>query len=303
MTFKHKLSRRLALLFSASAVVALAMNGCEIPVATSPPVDVAQLLISPKTTTVQPNQDVMFTSVALTAQGDTAQVSVSWSATGGSVTDTSTNGKRHYGHWRNSSCGTFKVAATSHPGSKSDTASVTVTCPVVSAALSTVAVAPTSLTAGGGSATVTVTVKDANGTPMSGATVVLTATGSCYSLIRPTRRSDAFRFATGTLSTSVAGANKVAATVNPAAITQTAGVTVTSAPVSAALSTVAVAPTSLTAGGGSAAITGTGGGANGKPVSGATGVLAGTGGGDTLTQPSGGAQGSGGATGAPGSTG
>src|SRR2546422_9964850 len=175
MTFKHKLSRRLALLFSASAVVALAMNGCEIPVATTPLADVAQLLISPKTTTVQPNQDVMFTSVALTAQGDTAQVSVSWSATGGSVTDTSTNGKRHYGHWRNSSCGTFKVAATSHPGSKSDTASVTVTCPVVSAALSTGAVAPTSRTAGGGSATVTGTGKGASGGRVGGGGVGLSA--------------------------------------------------------------------------------------------------------------------------------
>src|SRR2546426_111037 len=240
MTFKHKLSRRLALLFSASAVVALAMNGCEIPVATTPLADVAQLLIAPKTTTVQPNQDVMFTSVALTAQGDTAQVSVSWSATGGSVTDTSTNGKRHYGHWRNSSCGTFKVAATSHPGSKSDTASVTVTCPTpVSASLSTVAATPTSLTAGSGSATVTVTVKDANGTPMSGATVVLAATGSGNTLVQPSSTTDANGVATGTLSSSVAEAKTVSATVNGTAITPTTLVTVTAAPVSASLSTVA----------------------------------------------------------------
>src|SRR2546422_805828 len=287
MTFKHKLSRRLALLFSASAVVALAMNGCEIPVATTPLADVAQLLISPKTTTVQPNQDVMFTSVALTAQGDTAQVSVSWSATGGSVTDTSTNGKRHYGHWRNSSCGTFKVAATSHPGSKSDTASVTVTCPVVSAALSTVAVAPTALVVGSVRATVTVAVKDANGKRMSGATVVLAATGSGNTLVQPSSPADANGVATGTLSSSVAEAKTVSATVNGTAVTQTAAVTVTSAPVSAALSTVAVAPTSLTAGGGSATITGTGEDAHGNPLSGGTGGVAGPGGGKTLTQASG----------------
>src|SRR6266849_2368281 len=169
MTFKHKLSRRLALLFSATAVVALAMDACEIPVATTPPADVAQLIISPKTATVQPNQDLMLTAVAFTAQGDTAQASVSWSATGGTVSDTSTNGRRHYGHWKNASCGNFKVAATSHPGGKSDTASVTVTCPTPVASVSVSPPAASVLV----SATVqlTATPKDANGTPLSGRTV------------------------------------------------------------------------------------------------------------------------------------
>src|SRR5207247_9552538 len=104
MTFKHKLSRRLALLFSATAVVALAMNACEIPIATSPPADVGQLLISPKTATVQPNQDVMLTAVALTPQGDTAPAPVSSGAAGGSATDTYTNGSRHHGHRNHAQC-------------------------------------------------------------------------------------------------------------------------------------------------------------------------------------------------------
>jgi len=169
MTFKHKLSRRLALLFSATAVVALAMNACEIPIATSPPADVGQLLISPKTATVQPNQDVMLTAVALTPQGDTAQVSVSWSATGGSITDTSTNGRRHYGHWKNASCGTSQVTATSHPGGKSDAASLTVTCPTPVASVS-VAPAAASVQVSG-TVQLTATPKDANGTPLSGRTV------------------------------------------------------------------------------------------------------------------------------------
>src|SRR5205809_159788 len=169
MTFKHKLSRRLALLFSATAVVALAMNACEIPIATSPPADVGQLLISPKTATVQPNQDVMLTAVALTPQGDTAQASVSWSATGGSITDTSTNGKRHYGHWKNASCGTSQVTATSHPGGKSDTAILTVTCPTPVASVS-VAPAAASVQVSG-TVQLTATPKDANGTPLSGRAV------------------------------------------------------------------------------------------------------------------------------------
>src|SRR6058998_2542611 len=230
MTFKHKLSRRLALLFSATAVVALAMNACEIPLVTTPPADVAQLIISPKTATVQPDQDVMFTSVAFTAQGDTAQISVSWSTTGGSVTDTSTNGKRHYGHWRNSSC-------------------VTVMCPTpVSAALSTVATAPASITAGSGSATITVTVKDANGNPISGATVVLSATGSGNTLTQPSGTTDASGVATGTLSSTVAGSKTVSATASGTAITQTASVTVNPGSVSASQSTLTASPTSIAVG-------------------------------------------------------
>src|SRR2546425_10848506 len=114
MTFKHKLSRRLALLFSATAVVALAMNACEIPIATSPPADVGQLLISPKTATLQPNQDVMLTAVALTTQGDTAQASVSWSATTGSIPDHGTARRRPSPHDANGSPRSARVRATGH---------------------------------------------------------------------------------------------------------------------------------------------------------------------------------------------
>src|SRR5437667_9607088 len=115
MTFKHKLSRRLALLFSATAVVALAMNACEIPIATSPPADVGQLLISPKTATVQPNQDVMLTAVALTPQGDTAQPSLSSTAPGRSITHTTTNGTRHHGHPHHAPSAPPHLTATTHP--------------------------------------------------------------------------------------------------------------------------------------------------------------------------------------------
>jgi len=108
----------------------------------------------------------MLTAVALTAQGDTAQASVNWSATGGTVSDTSTTGKRHYGHWKTGSCGNFKVAATGHPGGKSDTASVTVTCPTPVASVS-IAPAAASVQVSG-TVQLTATPKDANGTPLSG---------------------------------------------------------------------------------------------------------------------------------------
>src|SRR5256885_9352768 len=53
----------------------------------------------------------------------------------GAITDTASNGGRHYGHYKaGSDTGTFKVVATGHPGGKTADATVTVTAvPVASA--------------------------------------------------------------------------------------------------------------------------------------------------------------------------
>src|SRR5439155_182127 len=135
MTFRHKLAHRLALLRDRSVAVAVAglallwVASCERPVTvTEPNPSVAQLIVSPKVVTLQENQSQDFTAVGMTTTGDTAQIGVTWSVTGGTI-DTSSSGKRHYGHYKNANCGSFKVAATSHPGSKTDTGNVTVTCP------------------------------------------------------------------------------------------------------------------------------------------------------------------------------
>ncbi|MGH7511847.1 MAG: invasin domain 3-containing protein, partial [Gemmatimonadales bacterium] len=98
-----------------------------------------------------------------------------------------------------------------------------------SASRSTVGAAPTSIVASSGSntATITVTAKDANGTPLSGQTVVLAAGGSGNALTQPTGPTDAGGGATGTLSSTGAGDKTVSATISGVAITQTATVTVT----------------------------------------------------------------------------
>lgn len=70
----------------------------------------------------------------------------------------------------------------------------------VSAAQSTVAASPTSIVAGSGSSTITVTAKDSSGTRVSGATVVLSATGSGNTLTQPSGPTNAQGVATGTLS-------------------------------------------------------------------------------------------------------
>jgi hypothetical protein len=153
----------------------------------------------------------------------------------------------------------------------------------VSAALSTVSASAGSITAGGGNSTITVTAKDAGGNAISGATVVLSATGTGNTLTQPAATTDANGVATGSLASTVAGAKTVSAKINGTSITQTATVTVTPGPVDASQTTVAAAPASVVPGAPST-ITVTAKDANGNPISGATVVLAATGM-RTLTQP------------------
>ena len=158
--------------------------------------------------------------------------------------------------------------------------------PQVSASQSTVAAAPASIPASSGSSTITVTVKDETGAPISGATVVLSATGAGNAVTQPTSVTDAAGVATGTLGSTVAETKTVSATANGTLITQTATVEVTAPPeVSASQSTVTASPTSIQANGGSSTITVTVKDAGGAPISGATVVLSATGEGNSLTQP------------------
>ena len=167
----------------------------------------------------------------------------------------------------------------------------------ISASLSTVSASPASITAGSATSTVTVTAKDGSGNPMSGVTVVLSATGSGNTLTQPAGTTNASGVATGTLRSTVAGQKTVSATGGGTLITQTATVTVTAGPLSASQSTVSVSPASITAGAGSSTITVTAKDALGNPISGATVILAATGTGNTLTQPTGTTNASGVATG------
>ena len=166
----------------------------------------------------------------------------------------------------------------------------------VSASQSTVTASAASIAAGTGTSTITVTAKDANGNPVSGATVVLAASGTGNTVTQPSGATDGNGVTTGTLSSTVAGTKTVTATASGTAITQTATVTVTLGPVSASQSTVVAAPTTIASGSGST-ITVTANDANGNPISGATVVLAATGSGVAITQPAASTDASGVATG------
>jgi invasin-like protein/calcineurin-like phosphoesterase family protein len=99
----------------------------------------------------------------------------------------------------------------------------------VSASLSTVTAAPGTISASNGSitSTITVTAKDASGIPVSGATVVLAATGAGNTLTQPAGPTDGSGVATGTLSSTAAGSKTVSVRIGGVGITQTANVTVT----------------------------------------------------------------------------
>src|SRR3989454_1017458 len=259
MTFKHKLAHRLALLraLAAVAVAGLAVlwvASCEKPLTVSEPnPSVAQLVVSPKVVTLQENQVQDFMAVGFTTTGDSAQIGVTWSVTGGTI-DTSSSGKRHYGHYKNANCGGFKVVATSHPGAKTDTANVTVTCgasPVAS-----VSVAPPSATVPvGQTVQLTATPKDANGTLLAGRTVTWSSSNTSVANVD----------GSGLVSAAAAGSATITATSEGQS--GTSAITVSSV----AVASVGVSPASASVQqGATVQLTATPKDANGTPLPGRT---------------------------------
>jgi protocatechuate 3,4-dioxygenase beta subunit len=177
------------------------------------------------------------------------------------------------------------ISATANGVAISQTATVAVTGGGVSASQSSVAVSPSSFTAGSGSTTITVTVRDGGGAPISGATVMLATNGTQNTLVQPAGPTDANGVATGTLSSTKAELKTISATADGTPITQAAQVSVTAGTVSGATSVVAAAPTSIAPGTETSTIRVTAKDAYGNPVPGVTVTLAATGSGNTLTQP------------------
>jgi hypothetical protein len=100
-----------------------------------------------------------------------------------------------------------------------------------SASRSSVAADPTSIAAGTGSSTITVTVRDGRGDPVEGATVSLEAAGTGVTLTQPDGVTGSDGTASGTVASAAAGTIVVSATANDSIrIAETAQVTVTEAP-------------------------------------------------------------------------
>ena len=213
MAFTHKLAARLARLKdSAGIVAALAVAtivvSCEHP-ATDPSSSIAQLVVSPQNVTLQQNQAEDFLAVGFTATGDSAEIAVSWSATGGSI-DSSSAGKRHYGHYTSATCGTFTVTATSHPGNVSTAVSVSVTgCPLPVASVS---VTPGTATIGvGQTAQYAAITRDAFGNPLGGRTVTWSSSNPAVATVNGAGQATGVAVGAATLTATSEGKSGTAA--------------------------------------------------------------------------------------------
>src|SRR2546422_5368439 len=115
MQFLHRLAHRLSrmkrgtLIAVAAGLAAAAVIACEVSSSgpTSSGTTVSQLILSPKVVTLQQNQLQDFMAVGLTPAGDTAQVTVVWSATGGTLLGASSSGGRNYERYEGTACGAF----------------------------------------------------------------------------------------------------------------------------------------------------------------------------------------------------
>src|SRR5881409_3811657 len=209
----NKLAARLArpnawtVIVAALAVVTIVVS-CEHPV-TDPSSSIAQLVVSPQNVTLQQNQAEDFLAVGFTATGDSADIAVSWSATGGTV-DSSSAGKRHYGHYTNATCGTFTVTATSHPGNVSTAASVTVTgCPLPVASVS---VTPATATIGvGQTAQYAAITRDAFGNPLGGRTVTWSSSNPAVATVNGAGQATGVAVGSATLTATSEGKSGTAA--------------------------------------------------------------------------------------------
>src|SRR6059058_4738130 len=235
----NKLAARLARLnawtvIPATLAVATIVVSCEHPV-TDPGSSIAQLVVSPQNVTLQQNQAEDFLAVGFTATGDSAEIAVSWSATGGSI-DSSSAGKRHYGHYTSATCGTFTVTATSHPGNVSTAASVTVTgCPLPVASVS---VTPATATIGvGQTAQYAAITRDAFGNPLGGRTVTWSSSNPAVATVNGAGQATGVAVGAATLTATSEGKSGTAAltvtnvpvasvTVSPASASVPAGQTV-----------------------------------------------------------------------------
>src|SRR5881394_995739 len=174
MTFKHKLSSRLARLWArrapAAAVIAVGVVfGCLRAVPTDART-LLRLVILPPLVSLPVNQSTDFYVFGITDASDTVAVAVDWSATGGTIIDsTVVNGNgMHKGHFKaGGQPGNFTVIANDPSSGKSDSAGVVVTS--TNSPIASVVVIPANAGAAiGGTIQFVAVPLDANGTALGG---------------------------------------------------------------------------------------------------------------------------------------
>jgi uncharacterized protein YjdB len=216
-------------------VGALATMACEMPLANKAAGLLASLQLSPRTLTLRTGQTTQFMVVGLTATGDTVLVGVRWTATGGTIVDTSTTGGKHYVHYRApDQPGQVRVITQAAMGGLSDTAVVDVSAvPVMSVSVNP---HPVSVPIGQ-TVQLTTTLYDSTGATLSGRVVtwgssnvgVATINGS--GVVTGVTTGSATITATsegksGTTPVTVTPAPVASVTVNPTPVSLVVGQTV-----------------------------------------------------------------------------
>src|SRR2546429_3004830 len=109
MPFTFKLSQRLARMKLPLAIAAAAFAACELPVRVTDPTPpnspVVQIVSSPDSVTLDPDQTQQFVAYGRTQAGDSVAVAVTWSASGGTITGGGL-------YTANSVAGNYQVTAT-----------------------------------------------------------------------------------------------------------------------------------------------------------------------------------------------
>ena len=168
---------------------------------------------------------------------------------GGTVAKAASGGVAAFGDLQIGKAGSgYTLSATATGLAPGKSVAFNVTAGPLSASQTTVTVSPATITASNGTSavTVTVTTRDALGNPIPGVPVALTASGAGNTLTQPTGPSNSAGVATGTLSSTVAGAKIISATAGGVPVSQTDTVSVTPASSNALFFT--VSPTAAVAG-------------------------------------------------------
>src|SRR2546426_112373 len=225
MTFKHKLSCRLALMrdrwmvLSTVALALAALAACEKPISLTGPDTsaVLRLVISPKVLTLRPHQVADFTAVGVTSTGVAGSINVSWSVTSGSMTDTSTTGDQHYARYQaGADAGAAKVVVSGRPGGIADTAIIS----VMPAPVASVAVSPATMSVQvGGTVQLAAATKDSAGNPLSGRAVAWMSSNPAIAAASPSGLVTAVAAGAATITATSEGesgtAGAAGATVPP----------------------------------------------------------------------------------------
>ena len=215
MPFTFKLSQRLARMKLPLAIAAAAFAACELPVRVTDPTPpnspVVQIVSSPDTVTLDPDQTQQFVAYGRTQAGDSVAVAVSWSASGGTITSGGL-------YTANSVAGNYQVTATAQVSGSSQVKNRGPMAQIILTPLSASAV-------GGGRVQFAVYGKRKNGDSVA-VSVAYAATGGII--------SGAGLYTAG----QSAGTYQVMATQSGGTLASTAAVTISSVPVAS----VAVSP-------------------------------------------------------------